>query len=100
VEVPVTPSVSFGSPIPGKPFVLVVPTDHEDLAAYLTPEALRVLVASGDAALVEHRQATCPGHDIDTTTTFAGTAVGYCQLCDVELVQEADGSVVPVGEGT
>jgi hypothetical protein len=93
------PTVSFGSPIEGKPFLLVVPTDHEDLAAYLTPDQLDVLVASGDAALVEHRQATCE-HD-----WFAGDDRGFrgadeerCLRCDLVAVVQGD-TFVPVGEG-
>lgn len=91
----VDPTVSFGSPIDGKPFVLVVPTDHEDAVVFLTPEALRNLVASGDAALVEHRQATCQ-HE---WRPLLGVRESFCLRCDLHAVIEGD-TVVPVGEGT
>jgi hypothetical protein len=94
------PTVSFGSPIEGKPFVLVVPTDHEDLAAYLTPEDLRVLVASGDAALVEHRQATCPHETTDEVNRLGEWSERLCRRCDLLFVDEGDGVLVPVEEGS
>jgi hypothetical protein len=92
------PTVSFGSPIEGKPFVLVVPTDHEDLAAFLTHEDLRVLVASGDAALVEHRQATCVHVWGERFILPAGGFESRCHVCDLAAVVEGD-TVVPVREG-
>jgi hypothetical protein len=91
------PTVTFGSPIEGKPFVLVVPTDHEDLAAYLTPAQLDVLVASGDAALVEHRQATCDHADKVPAHTWPDLR---CLRCGLLFVDEGDGVLVPVGEGS
>jgi hypothetical protein len=92
------PTVRFGTPLEGKPFDLAFDWDGEEASLFLTVEELRVLVASGDAALVEHRQATC-GHVWGERFILpAGGFESRCLDCDLVAVVEGD-TVVPVEEG-
>ena len=103
------PTVTFDekATVPGKPFVLSVPLDEEELnadgelACFLSVEDLGSLVADAEDAEVKHLQASCRQHVFDAAEVLGdGRNAGYCQVCDLELVEETDGTLVPVGEGS
>lgn len=88
--------------IPGKPFALMVPTDHEDFVTYLTAEDVAGLLDDISAATVALEQANCAGHVLDLRHAEhldEDRRAGKCVWCGLEIVTEFDGTVVPVGEG-
>ena len=96
------PTLSFDSSLlfPDKPFVLTLPTDHEPMVVYLDPVQLAELVAEGDAERQAWKQAMCP-HEFEVVPVVLGDRCAMrCLACGAEVVIEADGTVVPVTEGT
>ena len=94
------PTLSFDSSLlfPDRPFVLTLPTDHEPMVVYLDPVQLAELVAEGDAERQAWKQATHSHAWV--TQPFAALGAHQCIACGAEVVVEADGTVVPVDQGS
>ncbi|HMG44610.1 MAG TPA: hypothetical protein VK611_24970 [Acidimicrobiales bacterium] len=98
------PTLSFDTTLlfPDKPFVLTLPTDHEPMVVYLDPVQLAELVAEGDAEGQLWKQSNCR-HQLNlrwAVTLDTDRLTGDCMWCGLEVVIEADGTVVPVDRGS